>query len=53
VLDAPTSRSARVETTGNIDRPEIIDAVIKIMEGEREAFQERSCRYGQRVTGLG
>lgn len=27
VLDAPTSRSARVEITGNIDRPEIIDAV--------------------------
>ena len=50
VLDAPTSRSAQVETTGNIDRPEIIDAVIKIMEGGREAFQERSRRYGERVT---
>ena len=50
VLDAPTSRSAQVETTGNIDRPEVIDAVIKIMEGGREAFQERSRRYGERVT---
>lgn len=43
VLEAPTGRSAQVETTGNIDRPEI-------MEGGREAFQERSRRYGQRVT---
>ncbi len=49
VLDAPTSRSARVETMGNIDRPEIIDSVIKIMEGGREAFQERRRRYGSRV----
>lgn len=50
MLDAPTSRSAHVETSGNIDRPEVIDAVIKIMEGGREAFQERSRRYGERVT---
>ena len=53
VLDAPTSRSAQVETAGNIDRPDIIDAVIKIMEGGREAFQERSRRYGQRVAERG
>ena len=45
VLDAPTARSARIERTGDIDDPEIIDAVIKIMEGGREAFEERSRRY--------
>jgi hypothetical protein len=45
VLDAPSARSARVEASGNIDQPEIIDAVIKIMEGGREAFEERSRRY--------
>jgi DNA repair ATPase RecN len=50
VLDAPTSRSAQVEDTGNIDRPEIIDAVIKIMEGGREAFEERSRRYRERIA---
>lgn len=45
VLDAPAARSAMVERTGNIDDPEIIDAVIKIMEGGRAAFEERSRRY--------
>ncbi len=50
VLNAPTSRSAEVEDTGNIDRPEIIDAVIKIMEGGREAFEERSRRYRERIA---
>jgi chromosome segregation protein len=49
-LEAPTSRSAQVEDTGNIDRPEIIDAVIKIMEGGREAFEERSRRYRERIA---
>jgi predicted ATP-dependent endonuclease of OLD family len=50
VLDAPDARSARVETTGSIDDPEIIDAVIKIMEGGREAFRERSRRYRDRLA---
>ncbi len=49
VLDATDARSARVETAGSIDDPQIIDAVIKIMEGGREAFQERSRRYRDRL----
>ncbi|HXN39641.1 MAG TPA: AAA family ATPase [Solirubrobacteraceae bacterium] len=50
VLDAPDARSARVETAGSIDDPEIIDAVIKIMEGGREAFRERTRRYRDRLA---
>lgn len=50
VLDAPTARSARVEVTGSIDDDQIIDAVIKIMEGGREAFEERSRRYERRLA---
>ncbi len=49
VLDAPSSRSARVERTGSIDADDIIDAVIKIMEGGKEAFEERRRRYEQRI----
>jgi hypothetical protein len=49
VLDAPSARSAQVELAGSIDDPAIIDAVIKIMEGGREAFQERSRRYQDRL----
>ncbi len=49
VLDAVSDRAARVETTGNIDQVDVIDAVIKIMEGGREAFQERRRRYRERL----
>lgn len=50
VLDAPDAESARVESTGSIDDPAIIDAVIKIMEGGREAFEERRRRYKDRLS---
>jgi ABC-type polar amino acid transport system ATPase subunit len=49
VLDAPTARAARVEQAGSIDDDAIIDAVIKIMEGGREAFEERHRRYRERL----
>ena len=49
VLDAVSDREARVETTGSIDQGDVIDAVIKIMEGGREAFQERRRRYAGRI----
>ena len=45
VLDAPTNGSATVEVTGSIDDDAIIDAVIAIMEGGVEAFDERRRRY--------
>ena len=51
VLDAPTARSAKVDLTGSIDDDEIIDAVIKIMEGGREAFEERHRRYRDHLEG--
>jgi recombinational DNA repair ATPase RecF len=51
VLDAPSARSAKVALTGSIDDDEIIDAVIKIMEGGREAFEERHRRYRDRLEG--
>ncbi len=45
VMHAPDSRSAAVETTGSIDDGAVVDAVIKIMEGGKDAFQERHRRY--------
>lgn len=45
VLDASTARQARVEATGSIDDDVIIDNVIRIMEGGKEAFEERERRY--------
>ena len=49
VLDAPSARSAKIELTGSIDDDDVIDAVIKIMEGGREAFEERQRRYHDRL----
>lgn len=45
VLDALTARQARVEATGSIDDGVIIDHVIRIMEGGKDAFEERERRY--------
>ena len=45
VLKALGDRSAELEETGNIDDDSIIDSVIKIMEGGKEAFQVRERRY--------
>jgi len=45
VLRAIDDRSAELELTGNIDDEDVIDAVIKIMEGGREAFEARERRY--------
>jgi ABC-type cobalamin/Fe3+-siderophores transport system ATPase subunit len=46
VLDAPGAQEARVVETGSIDETLIIDAVLTIMEGGRDAFDARSKRYG-------
>jgi hypothetical protein len=45
ILKALGDRSAKLEGTGNIDEDAVIDAVIKIMEGGKEAFKERERRY--------
>ena len=50
VLKALGDRSAELEETGNIDDDPIIDAVIKIMEGRKEAFKERERRYGSHLA---
>lgn len=45
VLEAPQAREARVQGTGSIDDDAIIEHVIRIMEGGKEAFEERERRY--------
>lgn len=45
VLNAPTADSAEVKLTGSIDDDDVIDAVIRIMEGGKEAFEARERRY--------
>jgi hypothetical protein len=45
VLDAPGAHRAEVTRTGSIDDETIIDAVLTIMEGGREAFIARRKRY--------
>lgn len=45
VLDAPGAHRAEVTRTGSIDDEKIIDAVLTIMEGGREAFIARRKRY--------
>jgi ABC-type cobalamin/Fe3+-siderophores transport system ATPase subunit len=45
VLDAPAADRAEVTRTGSIDDEAIIEAVLTIMEGGREAFIARRKRY--------
>ncbi len=49
VLETTGARSARVEATGSIDDPQIIESVVSIMEGGREAFEVRNRRYSRSV----
>lgn len=46
VLESPAARTAVVHHWGSIDDEEIVQSVIGIMEGGREAFQLRGRRYG-------
>jgi len=50
VLDAPSVDEAKVELTGSIDDDEVIDAVIRIMEGGKEAFEARERRYERHLN---
>ena len=46
VLDAISDRKAKVEKHGSIDNEDIVQSVIEIMEGGRDAFRVRQHRYG-------
>jgi len=46
VLNAISDRKAKVEKHGSIDNDDIVQSVIDIMEGGREAFRVRQHRYG-------
>jgi hypothetical protein len=46
VLESQDEHEAHVEATGSIDDLQIIEAVVAIMEGGREAFAARNRRYG-------
>ena len=52
VLEAPSVDEAKVELTGSIDDDEVIDAVIRIMEGGKEAFEARERRYERHLRSL-
>lgn len=45
VLDADSDRNRRVIETGRVDQPEIIEAIIGLLEGGREAFEVPNRRY--------
>ncbi len=46
VLEAKSNRKGKLEITGSIDNDDIVDTVIDLMEGGREAFIARRERYG-------
>jgi len=46
VLNAISDRKAKVEKHGSIDNEDIVQSVIEIMEGGRDAFRVRQHRYG-------
>ena len=46
VLDAEDAETAGLKVTGSIDDTRVIESVLNVMEGGREAFKTRSRRYG-------
>ena len=46
VLQAESDRKGTLDVTGSIDNPDIVNTVIELMEGGREAFTMRRERYG-------
>jgi ABC-type cobalamin/Fe3+-siderophores transport system ATPase subunit len=50
VLNAPDARRATVTRSGCIDEPAIIDSVLSILEGGKEAFLARERRYQEHLT---
>lgn len=52
VLEAESDRRASVVNHGSIDNPDIVRAVIDLLEGGREAFEARRKRYQDRKAAL-
>jgi len=52
VLDAISDRKAKVEKHGSIDNEDIVQSVIEIMEGGRDAFRVRQHRYGMDLPAV-
>jgi ABC-type lipoprotein export system ATPase subunit len=50
VLEAPEARRAALSCSGCIDDPAIIDSVLSIMEGGKQAFQTRERRYQEHLA---
>jgi ABC-type Mn2+/Zn2+ transport system ATPase subunit len=46
VLEATSDAHGECVLSGSIDKPEVIEAVVEIMEGGKEAFLARRRRYG-------
>lgn len=46
VLEPESAERGRVEEQASVDSPDIVKAIIDIMEGGEEAFQKRNTRYG-------
>lgn len=46
VLNAVSDRKAKVEKHGSIDNADIVQSVIDIMEGGKDAFRVRQQQYG-------
>jgi len=46
VLDALSEKSGEKKASGSIDNSDIVEHVISLMEGGREAFIARHKRYG-------
>ena len=51
ILRAIEEKQCRLESTGNLDSPEIVSHITDIMEGGREAFQYRQSIYQDHWTG--
>lgn len=45
-LEAESDRKGKLEIAGSIDNDDIVNTVIELMEGGREAFRVRKERYG-------
>jgi ABC-type cobalamin/Fe3+-siderophores transport system ATPase subunit len=47
VLDAVSDRKGRVTNHGSIDNPDIVQTIIDLLEGGKEAFDNRRKRYSR------
>jgi energy-coupling factor transporter ATP-binding protein EcfA2 len=50
VLDALSDRKGRVGNHGSIDNPDIVQTIIELLEGGKQAFESRQKRYGERAA---